>query len=102
MRFKLGQACKFGEDNLIFALIGFVVMFGALVAVGINRPRGTSTKVWLFLYLAMTVILDGLVVVALVSQHPELTQLLLGLTAGSATGLAIHVWHHIQEENEEH
>jgi hypothetical protein len=77
-------------------------MFGALVIVGINQPRGTSTKVWLFLYLAMTVVLDALVVIALVTQHQELTQLLLGLTAGSATGLAIHVWHHIQEENDEH
>jgi hypothetical protein len=88
--------------HLIFAFIGFIVMFGALVVVGINKPRGTSTQVWLFLYLAMTVILDGLVVAALLYQIPELTQLLLGLTAGSATGLAIHVWHHIQEENEEH
>jgi hypothetical protein len=87
---------------MIFGLIGFIVMFGALVVVGINQPRGTTTKVWLFLYLAMTVILDGLVVAALVYQITELTQLLLGMTAGSATGLAIHVWHHIQEENEEH
>jgi hypothetical protein len=87
---------------LIFALIGFLVMFGVLVVVGINQPRGTSTKVWLFLYLAMTVVLDGLVITALVYQILELTQLLLGITAGSATGLAIHVWHHIQEENEEH
>ena len=77
-------------------------MFGVLVVVGINQPRGTSTKVWLLLYLAMTIVLDGLVVVALLYQHQELTRLLLGATAGSATGLAIHVWHHIQEENEEH
>lgn len=77
-------------------------MFGVLIVVGINQPRGTSTKVWLFLYLAMTVVLDGLVVAALLYQISELIQLLLGMTAGSATGLAIHVWHHIQEENEEH
>ena len=77
-------------------------MFGMLVVVGINQPRGTSTKVWLFLYLAMTIVLDGLVIVALLYQILELTQLLLGMTAGSATGLAIHVWHHIQEESEEH
>ncbi len=77
-------------------------MFGALVVVGINKPRGTSTKVWLFLYLVMTVILDGLVVTALLYQILELTHFLLGMTAGSATGLAIHVWHHIQEEKEEH
>lgn len=77
-------------------------MFGVLVVVGINQPRGTSTKVWLFLYLAMTIILDGLVVVALLYQISELIHLLLGMTAGSATGLAIHVLHHIQEENEEH
>ncbi len=77
-------------------------MFGALVVVGINQPRGTSTKVWLFLYLAMTIVLDSLVVVALLFEITELTHLLLGMTAGSATGLAIHVWHHIQEENEEH
>ena len=87
---------------MIYAVIGFCVMFGVLVVVGINQPRGTSTKVWLFLYLAMTIVLDGLVVAALLYQISELIQLLLGMTAGSATGLAIHVWHHIQEENEEH
>ena len=50
----------------------------------------------------MTIVLDTLVVVALLFEITELTHLLLGMTAGSATGLAIHVWHHIQEENEEH
>jgi hypothetical protein len=42
------------------------------------------------------------VVFALIYQQQELTQLLLGVSAGSATGLAIHVTHHIFEENEEH
>jgi hypothetical protein len=34
------------------------------------------------------------------SQFVWLTDLLLGLSAGAATGLAIHVAHHISEENE--
>ena len=54
--------------------------------------------VWCFLYLAIAVVFDGLVVVALLHQHVELTQLLLGVSAGAATGLAFHVTHHIFEE----
>ena len=87
---------------MIFALIGFLVIFGVLVVIGINQPRGTSIKVWCILYLAIALVFDGLVIVALLYQQPELTQLLLGVSAGSATGLAIHVTHHVLEENAEH
>jgi hypothetical protein len=85
---------------LIYALIGFVIMFGVLVGIGINQPRGTSMKTWCYGYLAIALIFDGLVVVALLYQQEFLVQLLLGLSAGAATGLAIHVAHHITEENE--
>ena len=87
---------------MIFALIGFLVMLVVLAGIGITQPRGTSIKVWCVLYLAIALFFDGLVIVALVYQHSELIQLLLGVSAGSATGLAIHVTHHIFEENEEH
>ena len=87
---------------MIYALIGFVVMFAVLLVIGINQPRGTSIKGWCFLYLIIALFFDGLVVFALFYQQQELTQLLLGVSAGSATGLAIHVTHHIFEENEEH
>jgi len=40
------------------------------------------------------------VVVALLYQHVDLTQMLLGVSAGAATGLALHVTHHIFEEGE--
>jgi len=33
-------------------------------------------------------------------EYAWLTELLLGLSAGAATGLAIHVAHHISEEGE--
>jgi len=36
----------------------------------------------------------------LLNQYAWLTETLLGLSAGAATGLAIHVVHHIAEENE--
>ncbi len=85
---------------MIFALIGFVIMFGVLVGIGINQPRGTSMKTWCYGYLAIALIFDGLVVVGLIYQYENLVQLLLGLSAGAATGLAIHVAHHITEENE--
>jgi hypothetical protein len=75
-------------------------MFGVLVGIGINQPRGTSMKTWCYGYLAIALIFDGLVVVALLYQQEFLVQLLLGLSAGAATGLAIHVAHHITEENE--
>jgi hypothetical protein len=85
---------------LIYVLIGFVIMFGVLVGIGINQPRGTSMKTWCYGYLAIALIFDGLVVVGLLYQQEFLVHLLLGLSAGAATGLAIHVAHHITEENE--
>jgi hypothetical protein len=75
-------------------------MFGVLVGIGINQPRGTSMKTWCYGYLAIALIFDALVVVGLIYQYEALVQLLLGLSAGAATGLAIHVAHHISEENE--
>jgi len=84
---------------LIYALIGFLAMLGVLVGIGINQPRGTSIKTWCYGYLAIALIFDGLVVVGLVYQYASLIELLLGLSAGAATGLAIHVAHHISEED---
>lgn len=86
----------------IYALIGFLIMFGILVGIGINQPRGTSVKMWCYGYLAISIVFDVLVILALVntSQYVWLTNLLLGLSAGAATGLGIHVAHHISEEDE--
>lgn len=86
----------------IYALIGFLVMLGVLVGIGINQPRGTSVKTWCYGYLAIAVVFDLLVVFALLNgeQYAWLTNLLLGLSAGAATGLAIHVAHHISEEGQ--
>jgi hypothetical protein len=86
----------------IYALIGFLIMLGMLVGIGINQPRGVSVKVWCYGYLAIALVFDALVVLALLnsSQYVWLTDLLLGLSAGAATGLAIHVAHHISEEGE--
>ncbi len=84
----------------IFALVGFVVMFGIMLGIGINQPRGTSMRTWCFGYLAISVVFDILVVFGLYFQMGWLTELLLGLSAGAATGLAIHVAHHINEFSE--
>jgi len=77
-------------------------MLGVLVGIGINQPRGTSVKTWCYGYLAIAVVFDLLVVFALLNgaQYVWLINLLLGLSAGAATGLAIHVAHHISEEGE--
>jgi len=83
---------------VIYALIGAVVMLVVLVGIGINQPRGTSIKTWCYGYLAIALVFDGLVILALVNQYAPLIELLLGLSAGAATGLAIHVTHHISEE----
>ena len=87
----------------IYALVGFLVMFGMLVGIGINQPRGTSIKTWCYGYLGISVVFDLLVVFALLgaAEFNWLTNLLLGLSAGAATGLAIHVAHHISEEDHE-
>jgi hypothetical protein len=85
----------------IYALIGFLIMFGMLGGIGINKPRGISVKMWCYGYLAISIGFDALVIVALInaSQYVWLTNLLLGLSAGAATGLGIHVAHHISEED---
>jgi hypothetical protein len=89
---------------MIYALIGALAMLGVMVGIGINQPRGTSIKTWCYGYLAISIVFDILVVLALINQNaPEyawLTETLLGLSAGAATGLAIHVAHHITEEGE--
>jgi hypothetical protein len=83
---------------VIYALIGAVIMLVVLVGIGINQPRGTSIKTWCYGYLAIALFFDGLVILALVNQYAPLIETLLGLSAGAATGLAIHVTHHISEE----
>jgi len=88
----------------IYALVGFVIMLGVLVGIGINQPRGTSIKLWCYGYLGISIVFDILVLLALLNQsapqYAPLTELLLGLSAGAATGLAIHVAHHISEEGQ--
>ncbi len=78
-------------------------MFGMLVGIGINKPRGISIKTWCYGYLGISIVFDLLVVFALViiPQFAWLTNFLLGLSAGAATGLAFHVAHHISEEDHE-
>ncbi|HLN88710.1 MAG TPA: hypothetical protein VK253_01450 [Candidatus Binatia bacterium] len=84
----------------VYALVGFLVMFGLLSVIGINKPRGMSVKTWCFGYLAVALGFDVFVVLGLVGQFPWLSNLLLGLSGGAATGLALHVMHHINDENE--
>lgn len=86
--------------NLILALVGFVIMMGYLGGIGINKPRGMSVKMWCVGYLAVALVFDVFAVIGLIGGYTWLTYLLVGLSAGAATGLALHVMHHINEENE--
>jgi hypothetical protein len=97
-RLKITVKLNQSVIHLIYVLAGFSVMLGVLVGIGINQPRGTSIKTWCYGYLAIAVFFDILVVLALLFQISWLTELLLGLSAGAATGLGIHVAHHISEE----
>jgi hypothetical protein len=83
----------------VYTLIGFLVMLSLLGGIGINKPRGMSVKMWCVGYLALALGFDVLVILGLVGQYAPLNNLLLGLSAGAATGLAIHVMHHINEED---
>ena len=83
----------------IYALAGFIVMFGVLGGIGIEKPRGMSVKMWCVGYLVVAILFDALVVFGLVGNYAPLNNLLIGLSAGAATGLAIHVMHHINEED---
>ena len=74
-------------------------MFGFLGGIGINKPRGMSVKMWCAGYLGVALVFDALVVLGLLGQIASVTDLLLGLSAGAATGLALHVMHHINEED---
>ena len=74
-------------------------MFAVLGGIGIEKPRGMSVKMWCVGYLAVAVVFDALVVFGLIGNYAPLKDLLIGLSAGAATGLAIHVMHHINEEN---
>lgn len=74
-------------------------MFGFLGGIGINKPRGMSVKMWCVGYLMVALVFDALVVLGLIGHYAPLNDLLLGLSAGAATGLAIHVMHHINEED---
>ena len=89
--------------DLVWALVGFLAMFGMLAGIGINEPKfGLTMKQWCYGYLGISVVFDALVVNALINA-PDLvwlTNLLLGLSAGAATGLAFHVAHHISEADE--
>ncbi len=84
--------------DLVIALIGALVMLFALFGIGITQPRGTSIAHWCFLYVTISVIFDGLVIMALVFQYPGLVEAVLGASAGAATGLGIHTTHHVLEE----
>jgi len=85
--------------DLVCALIGFLIMLGILGGIGINKPRGMSVKMWCVGYLAVAIVFDILVVLGLLWDYKPLINLLIGLSAGAATGLAIHVMHHINEED---
>ena len=77
-----------------------MVIFVLMLLVGINDPTGgTSMKGWCYQYLVVALVFDALAVFALFYQNETLIQLLLGVAAGSATVLGIHVAHHISEEN---
>jgi hypothetical protein len=84
-------------------VIGFAVLFVLMLFVGINDPTGrTSMKGWCYQYLVIALVYDSFAVFSLFYQNDSLTQLLLGVAAGSATVLGIHVAHHIKEENQTH
>ena len=83
---------------MIYALVGALAMLAVLIGIGITQPRGTSTLVWCFLYLVIAVVFDGFVVAALLFQNTVLIEFLLGLSMGAATGLGVHVTHHVLDE----
>ena len=86
--------------DLIYALVGFLIMFGILGTIGMQNPRGMSVKMWCAGYLSIAVVFDVLAVFGLIAQSTWLLDLLVGLSAGAATGLAIHVSHDMNEQHE--
>ena len=52
--------------DLILALVGFLIMFGFLGGIGINKPRGMSVKMWCVGYLGVAIGFDVLAVIGLI------------------------------------
>ena len=86
--------------DLIYALVGFLIMFGILGSIGMKNPRGMSVKMWCAGYLSIAIVFDVLAVLGLIAQYASLNNLLIGLSAGAATGLASHVSHDMKGEHE--
>ena len=86
--------------DFIYALVGFLIMFGILGSIGMQNPRGMSVKMWCAGYLSIAIAFDIIVVFGLIAQYIWLLDLLVGLSAGAATGLAIHVSHDMNEEHQ--
>ena len=86
--------------DLIYALVGFLIMFGILGSIGMQNPRGMSVKTWCAGYLSIAIVFDILAVIGLIAQYAWVLDVLIGLSAGAATGLAIHVSHDMNEQHE--
>jgi hypothetical protein len=48
------RGCGNVTFDWIYALIGFLIMFGYLVGIGINKPRGMSMKTWCYGYFGVS------------------------------------------------
>lgn len=86
---------------MLTVLIPALVIFVFLASIGISRPRRMKLSTWCWVYILIAIIFDLLTAIAVILQNNLLIEALLGIAAGSATSLAVHVWKELQEFSKE-
>jgi hypothetical protein len=82
--------------NLADFLIGFFVVFGCLFLVGITRGKWVSQKVWVFLWLTVSLLFAVFLCVAFVLE--TVLSFALGGSLGFVIAVAVHTTGHAINE----
>ena len=82
--------------NLADFLIGFLVAFGCLFLVGITRGKLVAQKVWVFLWLTVSLLFDVFLCVSFVVETG--LSFALGGSLGFAIAVTIHTIGHAIKE----
>ncbi|MEM0111507.1 MAG: hypothetical protein QXT06_07840 [Candidatus Bathyarchaeia archaeon] len=86
---------------MLTVLIPALAIFLFLASIGISRPRRIKLSAWCWVYILIAITFDLLTAIAVILRNNLLIEVLLGIAAGSATSLAVHVWKELQEFSKE-
>lgn len=86
---------------MLTVIIPALAIFIFLASIGISRPRRIKLSTWCWIYILIAIIFDLLTAIAVILQNNLFIEVLLGIAAGSATSLAVHVWKELREFGKE-